>query len=106
MELAQLATLVLLLRWWMPESRVLPPARIVLLSSLAFVWITSVVLHAVHHWGGVPWNESLLSGSLAQTSLTVTWSVLGVLGWVIGSRRGQRMLWLGGAVLMLSLIHI
>ncbi|PZQ33679.1 DUF2339 domain-containing protein [Pseudoxanthomonas japonensis] len=100
MELAQLATLVLLLRWWMPEARVLPPSRIVLLSSLAFVWITSVVLHAVHHWGGVPWNEGLLSGSLAQTSLTVTWSVLGVLGWVIGSRRGQRMLWLGGAVLM------
>ncbi|WP_313929122.1 DUF2339 domain-containing protein [Pseudoxanthomonas sp.] len=100
MELVQLATLVLLLRWWMPEARVLPPSRIVLLSSLAFVWITSVVLHAVHHWGGVPWNEGLLSGSLAQTSLTVTWSVLGVLGWVIGSRRGQRMLWLGGAVLM------
>lgn len=48
----------------------------------------------------MPWNEGLLSGSLAQTSLTVTWSVLGVLGWVIGSRRGQRMLWLGGAVLM------
>jgi uncharacterized membrane protein len=100
MELAQLATLVLLLRWWMPDTRVLPPARIVMLSSLAFVWITSVVLHAVHHWGGVSWNESLMSGSLAQTSLTVTWSVLGVLGWVIGSRRGQRMLWLGGAVLM------
>ncbi|MCR6625039.1 MAG: DUF2339 domain-containing protein [Pseudoxanthomonas sp.] len=100
LELAQFAVLVLLLRWWMPEARVLPPSRIVLLSSLAFVWITSVVLHAVHHWGGVPWNEGLLSGSLAQTSLTVTWSVLGVLGWVIGSRRGQRMLWLGGAVLM------
>lgn len=100
MELAQLATLVLLLRWWMPATRLLPPSRIVLLSSLAFVWITSVVLHAVHHWGGVPWNDSLVSGSLAQTSLTVTWSVLGVLGWVIGSRRGQRMLWLGGAVLM------
>lgn len=100
LELAQLGTLVLLLCWWMPEERALPPARIVLLSSLAFVWITSVVLHAVHHWGGVPWNDSLVSGSLAQTSLTVTWSVLGVLGWVIGSRRGQRMLWLGGAVLM------
>jgi len=100
LELAQLATLVLLLRWWMPEARTLPPARIVLLSALAFAWITSVVLHAVHHWGGVPWNGGLLPGSLAQTSLTVTWSVLGVLGWVIGSRRGQRMLWLGGAVLM------
>ncbi len=100
MELAQLAVLVLLLRWWMPQTGSLAPRRIVFLSSLAFVWITSVVLHAVHHWGGVPWNDSLVSGSLAQTSLTVTWSVLGVLGWVTGSRRGQRMLWLGGAVLM------
>ena len=42
----------------------------------------------------------MLSTSLAQTSLTVVWSVLGVLGWVIGSRRGQRGLWLAGAVLM------
>jgi uncharacterized membrane protein len=100
MELAQLAVLVLLLRWWVPQTGALAPRRIVFLSSLAFVLITSVVLHAVHHWGGVPWNDSLVSSSLAQTSLTVTWSVLGVLGWVIGSRRGQRMLWLGGAVLM------
>ena len=100
LELAQLAVLVLLLRWWMPEDRSMPPMQIVLLSSAAFVWITSVVLHAVHHWGGVAWSDGLLSGSLAQTSLTVVWSVLGVLGWVIGSRRGQRMLWLGGAVLM------
>ena len=100
LELAQLAVLVLLLRWWMPEDRSMAPAQIVLLSAAAFVWVTSVVLHAVHHWGGVPWDGALLSGSLAQTSLTVVWSVLGVLGWVIGSRRGQRMLWLGGAVLM------
>ena len=42
----------------------------------------------------------MLSSSLAQTSLTVVWSVLGVIGWVLGSRRGQRMLWLAGAVLM------
>ncbi|MFT4180176.1 MAG: DUF2339 domain-containing protein [Thermomonas sp.] len=101
LELAQLAALVLALRWQAPAGlRALPPQRVALLAALAFVWITSVVLHAVHHWGGVPWDDSLLPGSLAQTSLTVTWSVLGVLGWVIGSRRGQRMLWLAGAMLM------
>ncbi|MNE74924.1 hypothetical protein D3C80_1710400 [compost metagenome] len=38
--------------------------------------------------------------SLAQTSLTVLWSVLGVIAWVWGSRRGQRVLWMVGAVLM------
>ena len=100
MELVQLAVFALALRWQMGTSRTLPPRRIVLLAALAFVWITSVVLHAVHHWGGAPWGDAILSTSLAQTSLTVVWSVLGVLGWVIGSRRGQRMLWLAGAVLM------
>ncbi len=37
---------------------------------------------------------------IAQTSLTLVWSVLGVVGWVQGSRRGSRPLWLAGAVLM------
>lgn len=100
MELAQLAVLVLALRWQLPAGGRLSSSRIVLLSGLAFAWITSVVLHAVHHWGDVAWNDGLLSSSLAQTSLTVVWSVLGVIGWVLGSRRGQRMLWLAGAVLM------
>ncbi len=100
MELAQLAALVLALRWQAGANRALPPRRIVLLAALAFVWITSVVLHAVHHWGGAAWGDGILSTSLAQTSLTVVWSVLGVLGWVLGSKRGQRMLWLAGAVLM------
>ena len=100
MELMQLAVLVLALRWQVPVGGTLGSKRIVLLSALAFAWITSVVLHAVHHWGAVAWDGALLSASLAQTSLTVVWSVLGVIGWVLGSRRGQRMLWLAGAVLM------
>ena len=40
------------------------------------------------------------STALAQTALTLVWSVLGVAGWIGGSRRGQRVLWLAGAVLM------
>ena len=102
MELVQLATIALLWHWcahgtapaWLARARVLLTA----LAGLA--WITSVVLHAVHHWGGVRWDASLVGTSLAQTALTVTWSVLGVIGWVLGSRRGQRPLWLAGAMLM------
>ena len=33
-------------------------------------------------------------------SLTVAWSVLGLLAWVWGSRQGQRTVWLGGAIMM------
>jgi len=54
----------------------------------------------VHQWGGLSWSSSMMRSSLAQTSLTVLWSVLGVIAWVWGSRRGQRVLWMVGAVLM------
>ncbi len=102
MELAQLALLALAARWLWSEQ---PPLwlhrlRIFKMSAAGFLMVTFVTLRAVHHWAGVDWNAGLLSTSLAQTSLTVVWSVLGVLGWVIGSRRGQRGLWLAGAVLM------
>lgn len=100
LELAQLAALVLALRWQLADARRLPPPLGILFALLGFAWLTALVLHAVHHWGGEPWSDALLSTSLAQTSLTVAWSVLGMLGWVAGSRRGQRTLWLAGAVLM------
>ena len=102
MEIVQLASLALLWHWcaygtapeWLARMRVL------LTAFAGFAWITSVVLHAVHHWGGVRWDAGLVGTSLAQTSLTVTWSVLGVIAWVLGSKRGQRSLWLAGALLM------
>ncbi len=102
LELAQLAIFVLFACWaWSPQApELLLRWRPMVLALLGFVLITSVVLHAVHHWGGVAWNDRLISTGLAQTSLTVVWSVLGVIGWIAGSRRGQRGLWLAGAVLM------
>jgi uncharacterized membrane protein len=101
-ELAQLAVLVLLARWlWHGDAPAgLRQRRIFLLAVAGMVLITSSTLHSVHHWGPVPWNAQLLWTGVAQTSLTVVWSVLGVIGWVFGSRRGQRGLWLSGALLM------
>lgn len=102
LDLAQLATLALVARWlWSSQSpEGLRRARIAVLAAAGFVTVTMVTLRGVHHWGGETWNAGMLSTSLAQTSLTVVWSALGVLGWVLGSRRGQRHLWLSGAVLM------
>ncbi|MDQ3161050.1 MAG: DUF2339 domain-containing protein, partial [Pseudomonadota bacterium] len=102
LDLAQLAALALLARWlWSPHTNaLLVRRRIAVLSLAAFALVTCITLRGVHHWGAVPWNAELLSTSLAQTSLTIVWSVLGVVGWIGGSRRGQRALWLAGAVLM------
>lgn len=101
-ELAQWLSLLLAARWLYAAQAplALQRARLPLLAVAGFIALTSTVLHGVHHWGGVVWDPAMVRYSLAQTSLTVLWSVLGVIAWVWGSRRGQRVLWRVGAVLM------
>jgi uncharacterized membrane protein len=71
-----------------------------LFALAAFAWITFATLRATHQWGDAAWSPSMLDDNVVQTALTVVWSVLGVLGWIFGSRRGDRLLWGAGAVLM------
>lgn len=101
-ELAQIAILACIARWLADRDAPaeLAARRSVLLAAAGFAFVTAATLRASHQLGGVPWDDSVWSSNLAQTSLTVVWSVLGVIGWVHGSRRGNRMLWLAGAVLM------
>jgi uncharacterized membrane protein len=75
-------------------------SRGLLLTLGGFLFATSATLRGVHQLGGLSWDATLWSSMLAQTSLTIVWSVLGVVSWILGSRRGSRPLWLGGAVLM------
>ena len=101
-ELGQLATLVVA-AYWLHGVRApvaLRRRRPLVVVGGGLVLVTASVLRSVHHWGQIPWDDTLLSSSLTQTSLTVVWSILGVIGWVLGSRRGQRGLWLAGALLM------
>ena len=74
--------------------------RAMVLGLLFMALATSATLRAVHQLAGVPWDDALGHSSLAQMSLTVVWSALGLLAWVWGSRRGQRGVWLAGAVTM------
>jgi len=101
-ELAQIGVLACLARWLSDPSigSDLMKQRPTLLAAAGFAFVTAATLRAAHQLCGAPWNEQMWDSNLAQTSLTVVWSLLGVFGWVIGSRRGQRMLWLAGAALM------
>lgn len=100
--MVQVAALVLLAVWLQSsrESAVLSPQHGSLLAAAGFAMISVMTLRGCHHWGGTPWSDAMFSTNLVQTSLTVVWSLLGVLGWISGSRRGKRTLWLAGAVLM------
>ena len=98
LELALLAVaaMVLALSGEIPQFRVLRAAW----PLPAFAFVTMATLRAVHHLHGEPWNENILDSGFSQASLTVVWSLLGVLAWVRGSLRRNRTVWMGGAVLM------
>lgn len=101
-ELVLLACLGLGVAWYAsphaPQG--LMPLRVPLLALLGFITISAITLRGVHHLGAVPWGSGMFRSALAQASLSLVWSVLGVAAWIGGSRRGQRALWLAGAVLM------
>jgi len=71
---------------------------------VGFVFVTMATLRGVHHLYNLPWNESLLNSGVAQASLTIVWSLLGVSGLILGSRRGDRKQWMGGGLLMLVVL--
>ncbi len=102
LDLAQLGAITVLAAWLhfdrAPDD--LRARRIPLLAAAGFLLVSAITLRATHHWGGVAWSGAMFSSGLVQTSLTVVWSLLGVIGWILGARRGQRGLWLAGAVLM------
>lgn len=82
-----------------PES--LRQQRASIVGLFVLVLVTSATLRGVHQLGAVPWDaQALGASSLAQMALTLVWSVMGLLAWVLGSRRGQRSLWMAGAVLL------
>ena len=101
-ELVQIAILLFASLWLADAdtSADLSKRRMALLVAAGFAFVTAATLRGVHHLGNVPWDENIGSSMVAQTALTVVWSVLGVVGWVTGSRRGSRPLWLAGALLM------
>jgi uncharacterized membrane protein len=101
-ELAQIGLLLCLARWLSDPAAAgfPPPLRTLSLAVAGFAFVTMATLRAVHHYEGVPWGAPLWDSNPAQTALTVVWSLGGVLAWIRGSRRGQRALWLAGAVLM------
>lgn len=102
LELMQIAVLLLMARLAAGPTlgAALGTRRWPLLATLGFIFITVATLRACHQWGGLAWDASLISTRLAQTSLTVVWSLLGMAAWIVGSRRGQRGLWMVGALLL------
>ncbi|MBB5208062.1 DUF2339 domain-containing protein [Chiayiivirga flava] len=97
-ELFQLGLLVLAARWLPSRRSEAPLAALVAIGG--FVCITLAGLRAVHQYTGADWSPGIVDDRIAQATLTVLWSGLGVAAWIVGSRRLRWDVWLCGAILM------
>lgn len=88
------------LLWAIARKRVPTLSLRQLAVGAAFVWVTMATLRGVHQLHGEGWSPAILDSGFSQASLTVVWSLIGVIAWVAGSRRQRRPLWLAGALLM------
>ncbi len=105
LELAQLFLLLLMLRWYRQTSdegtaTISAELRTRFLVLSGFVLLTSITLRSVHFFTGAPWSDALFDSPMAQASLSVVWSLTGIIAMVLGARRNSRGIWIGGALLM------
>ena len=105
LELAQIAWLVLLALWYrqaQSEGKVWFDAelRARVLAAAGLVLLTTITLRCVHFFGDVPWDAGMASSPLAQSALSIVWTLAGIAAMLAGKQRGSRAVWFGGAALM------
>lgn len=100
---ASLIAIAALLFSYLQET---PPRRPLLKvwPYVGFLFVTLATLRGVHHLHGESWGVSVLNSGFSQAALTVVWSVIGVGSMLLGSRRVQRPLYIGGIALMIVVL--
>lgn len=74
--------------------------RSFIVPALMLLLITVMALRFVYHYTELTWGLTMFSQAITQMALSLVWSILGVISWMVGSKRGSRPIWLLGAVLM------
>lgn len=102
LELTLMAIMGITIAWLSSDLVVkeLRDLRAPIIAGMVFFTVTNLTLRSVHHIGMVPWGSAMWDSAAAQSSLTIVWSILGVIHWVIGSKRKSQALWAFGAFLM------
>lgn len=73
----------------------------IVIAGLAFVWINTVLAHAIHFYSDVPWRLwSLIRSELFQTSLSILWTIIALALMLYATRIEWRKLWFTGGLLL------
>ena len=109
LDLAEVAALLVLARFALQVRRerfellqgVAHRAIATALALLAFLWLNGVLVRTLHHWANIPFDSgAMMASTLAQTAVSIFWTVIALTTMLIATRRSSRIVWLGGAVLL------
>ncbi len=112
LELATIFLALALARWLLAIRAHNPvawrdawPALAGVASVVAFVWLNTVLFRSLHHFAGIEYKfDPLFRSVLAQASLSIFWSVLALILVTVATRLRQRVVWIGGAVLLAAVV--
>ena len=112
-DIAQLFSLAIIYEWLSKTRQeklpgiidMKPDVLIIILASIAFIWLNSLVAHVVHFYMGVRYAmEPMFESSIFQTSITIVWTVTAFAIMGLASRLSQRRLWFTGAGLLAAVV--
>jgi uncharacterized membrane protein len=109
LELVQLFSIIITLNWLsLIKQEEIPKINSLnlsfafnLVALITFVYITSVVAHAVHFYAGVRFDEyAMFRSEVFQASISIVWTLMAFIVMWLGTRRQFRKIWFVGASLL------
>ncbi len=113
LDMMQMLAFAAAIGWWQSLKRtgIEQAARVPaswkwgLFGAIVFYWLNGVLLRTLHHWSGVPYDFSaMLRSPLAQTAVSIFWTVLALGAMLYATRRVNRWIWISGAGLMAAVV--
>lgn len=108
-DLIQLLALWTVIKWYSLHGHTLmtqayekfdPRWALGLCASFIFAWFNVLLLKTIHVVSGVRYDlDAMFDSALVQTTISIAWTLIGLLVMVVASKQAQRQLWLIGAAL-------
>lgn len=105
LDIAEAGALLVLVLFVQRSSLGQAPKFYAVLAAVAFLWLNAVLVRTLHHWAGIPFDlESMTSSTLAQTAVSIFWTVIALATMLFATRQGRRVVWLTGAALLAAVV--
>ena len=74
-------------------------------TAAGFVWLNAILVRGFHHYGDVPYRvDSWLRSLAVQSGIALLWSLTALVAMWFGARRGARVPWVVGAMLLAAVV--